>query len=114
MMSRGAHTARAAGLALPMVMLFRENHQDCFFCKKVRKSRTRLAKPGWGRAKRAPWFVDESFLLTFGAIPRGCDSRKQEQEKSNPDVAVDVAKGCDLLAKSLVEVIPHTAPTLPF
>ena len=34
-----------------------------------------------GRTKRAPRFVEEASLLTFGAIPRVCDSQKQQKEK---------------------------------
>ena len=44
------------------------NYQDHFLTKLAKKWKTgkkRLAKPGWGRAKRAPRFVDEAVFLHF-------------------------------------------------
>ena len=44
------------------------NYQDHFLTKLAKKWKTgkkRPAKPGWGRAKRAPRFVDEAFFCTF-------------------------------------------------
>ena len=42
------------------------NYQDHFLTKLAKKWKTgkkRPAKPGWGRAKRAPRFVDEAFFF---------------------------------------------------